>query len=165
MRRELLAVAAIMLISGAMATTANLGWHRLDWIATPSPQPPVVNGHPASTKPAGPTVDQILAHLENGTAHFVDAREPHEYADGHLRGATFLPQSAVYEKVEDMLSMVPIEEKIIVYCGGPDCHAAEDVAAVLREYNYADVEVYISGWEEIETSGRFDECIVMEEDP
>jgi len=159
MRRDLSTILAVLLLSCGMAVAANLGWHNLDWIRR------VTHAEPVSTaqdkkSPIGLTAAQVLEHLANGTACFVDAREAHEYTDGHLRGAAHLPASAVYEKIEDIIAVISTEEKVIVYCGSRECESGHEVAEVLRQYNFIDVELYANGWEEIESSCKFDDCIV-----
>ena len=110
------------------------------------------------------TADQVHEFFRSGTARFVDAREAKEYAEGHLNGAINLPSAAVYEKIGDVTSVVGSEEKVIVYCGGKTCESAKTVAGVLRtDFHYTDVMIYESGWEEITSCGKFEDCIVTGE--
>ncbi len=160
MRRDLTVLLLILLASTGLAATANLGWHEIPWIRTVTPRPD-------TDEPTAPglTADEVVEHLHNETAIFIDAREDHDYALGHLCDAIHLPSSAVYDNIERVSTMVPLERKLIVYCGGGDCKASHDVARVLREFDYEDIEIYDNGWEEIESSGRFEAFILMGESP
>ena len=165
MRRDPPIVLVIMLISAGVAAAANVGWHKLDWVReSHPPKVSTVREDPAKT-PTGLTAEQVLAHLQDGTACFVDAREEHEFVDVRLDVALHLPSSAVYEKIDDILSMIPVEKKLIVYCGGGECEASHIVAEVLREYEYNNVEIYEDGWEGIEASGIFNDFIVTGAEP
>jgi rhodanese-related sulfurtransferase len=160
MRRDLFTILGILLLSGTVALAANLGWHKLEWIRQAPPKP-----SPSEQEFAELTAEQVHQHINDRTAFLVDAREEQQYLDGHLRGALHLPSSAVYEMIENVTTVIPLEEKIVVYCGGKDCEASHNVAAVLREYSYTDVQVYTNGWEEIEVSCKFDDCIVAGAEP
>lgn len=164
MRRDISLVLIIIFASCTVAIAANLGWHKLDWIP-PAPPPRKVQEsagqEPNSLKL---TPEQVLDHLTRSTARFVDAREAGEYKGGHLAGALNLPSSAAYRNIDDLASMIPTDEKVIVYCGGTECEASHVVAGVLEEYEFSDVEIYTGGWEEIESSGMFDDWISTEEE-
>src|SRR5438093_807656 len=60
------------------------------------------------------TAEIVLSHLRNGSAHLVDAREDHEWVEGHLRGAIHIPASKIYEHIEKLYQQVPKNEKVIV---------------------------------------------------
>ncbi len=175
MRRDAITILVILLISAVAATAANTSWHGLDWIRRPPAvvhRDPLPNGIPQEGIPQevddetmmheerGPTAELVLEYLHNETACFVDAREHHEFIDGHLRGAFHLPSSAVYDRMDDVISMLPVDGKVIVYCGGGGCEASDTVRDVLIEYGYADVEIYDNGWEGVMATDTFDEFIV-----
>lgn len=185
MKRDLLMILSILGISAGAAVASNVGWHRLDWIRqAPTTQtngsdggtivpPPASGQHTEGQEQAvgtaeqpanGLTADQVLQHLRLGTARFIDSRKASEYAEGHLGGAINLPSEAIYEKIDNVLSVVGTEEKVIVYCGGATCDAATHVANALRDdFHFADVTVYTSGWEEIVSCGKFENCLTTGE--
>ncbi|MBI5762498.1 MAG: rhodanese-like domain-containing protein [Planctomycetes bacterium] len=109
---------------------------------------------PAPAAPAaGPlTAEDVLLHLKNGSARFVDAREQHEWVEGHFRSAIHIPASAIYANIDRIVREVPPNEKIIVYCGGGDCEASHHVADALKnDFKYQDVTVYVKGWQEVDS--------------
>ncbi|MBN2560712.1 MAG: rhodanese-like domain-containing protein [Phycisphaerae bacterium] len=118
-----------------------------------------------AAEPAALTIELVHEYWRSETARFVDAREEREYVEGHLLGSTFLPASAVYERIESVTTMIQPDEKVIVFCAGNGCEAAHIVADVLQnDFHYTDVLVYEGGWEEILSSGKFNDCLVVGED-
>lgn len=71
-----------------------------------------------------PEVDvaELAAQLKAG-APLVDVREPHEYEEAHVPGATLIPLDTVTERVDE----VPTEGTVYVICamGGRSRRAAE----------------------------------------
>ena len=57
------------------------------------------------------TVEEAKQMLEDG-AHIVDVREPHEYQDGHVPGASLIPVNSVFDRREEL----PKEGKLIFVC-------------------------------------------------
>src|ERR1043166_5800510 len=170
--RHLPTMLCVLLLSSAVAAVVNktratpMPWLREPRAVVPksdpvpvnpSPQKPGPSSQPVSpTPPPAPTsttmtADIVLTHLKNRTAHLVDAREDHEWVDGHLRGAIHIPASAIYDNISRILQQVPPTEKVIVYCGGGQCEASHHVAdALSNDFHFTDVSIYTKGWEEIE---------------
>ncbi|MEK6644690.1 MAG: rhodanese-like domain-containing protein [Planctomycetota bacterium] len=109
---------------------------------------------PTPAPPAATTMsaEDVLDHLKNGTARFVDAREPHEWVEGHFRGAIHIPASAIYANIDRVVREVPPHEKLIVYCGGGDCEASHHVAdALTNDFKFQNVVIYTKGWQEVDS--------------
>ena len=53
---------------------------------------------------------EVLAKLNNGTAYLIDVREPHEFADSHITGATHMPLSQF-----DPGAVTPSEDKTLIF--------------------------------------------------
>lgn len=122
---------------------------------------PTAADHTTEAEGGWVLIDEVLEDLANGTAFFIDAREAGDYAEGHLRGAVHLPSSAIYENIDSVYNQgVDIQGKVVVYCGGGDCEASHNVAdALQRDFRFTNVLIYKSGWEEVESSGRFGEFV------
>lgn len=164
-------MAIILLIS----TAASIGANRLRerpvvWFPDDKPlnrsivKPPVQPGNTSSSTTTAVAegeiaIDVVLKHLAEGTARFVDAREPHEYDAGHLAGSIHLPSSAAYANMDRVTSQVSPDELIIVYCTGGECEASHTVQKALAEYGFNNVVIYVKGWDEITSSGRFGDYI------
>ncbi len=98
------------------------------------------------------SAEDVLDHLKNSTARFVDAREDHEWVEGHFRGAIHIPASAIYANIDRVVREVPPHEKIIVYCGGGDCEASHHVAdALTNDFKFQNVVIYSKGWQEVDS--------------
>jgi rhodanese-related sulfurtransferase len=95
------------------------------------PKPPVIKD-----KADISIADAAALHTNgDGLTFFIDAREPHEFFAGHIEGSMSIPASVLRrgrpQKVADNLPEIPV---VVVYCGGGDCHASEDVADFLRQW-------------------------------
>ena len=58
------------------------------------------------------TVHELNAALTEGPAVVIDVREPHEYADGHVPGATPMPLMTVPQRVDEM----PTDRTVYIVC-------------------------------------------------
>lgn len=98
------------------------------------------------------TLDEFRTHLKSGTAVIVDARAPKDFRKGHVTGAINLPsgeETAYFAKFQKDASP---DQLVIVYCGGPDCPAGDNVATFLTSHGYTNVRVYTPGWQELSKS-------------
>jgi 3-mercaptopyruvate sulfurtransferase SseA len=172
MRSQIATVIVILTAGSGVALATNLLRNPpLDLIRgelPPIPPKPDPTPRPDGTarekgKPhTGPTADEVIAHLKDGTARFIDARETKEFAAGHLRGAINLPSSAIYDHIEAVYHQVQPNDKVIVYCGGGDCEASHNVAdALRRDFQYKDVTIYVTGWEGVEKVEGFKPFVVI----
>ncbi|MFH1419797.1 MAG: rhodanese-like domain-containing protein [Planctomycetota bacterium] len=181
MRRDCLQIVVALLISSGVAAAANVGWHKMEWLRAPLDAPgdssdvtttqPVPGGerrngvgHGDAHKDETIGYEVVLQHLREGTASFIDARSPEEYAEAHFRGALNLPSNAIYENIDEVTGQVLPDDLVIVYCGGGGCEASVNVSDALRRYyQYTRVVIYENGWEEIETMlDEFSDCLEVE---
>jgi rhodanese-related sulfurtransferase len=72
------------------------------------------------------TVHVLRSTLEAGENVVIDVREPHEYADGHVPGASLVPLATVPEHVDGL----PTDRPVYVVCavGGRSAQAAAFLA-------------------------------------
>ncbi|MFQ5430533.1 MAG: rhodanese-like domain-containing protein [Phycisphaerae bacterium] len=188
MRSTLLTVAGLLVLGSAAALVANTTWYHIPWLREPMvivdqshpipertpPQSENDLGHdskpapqhdapeaPPRARPGFILIDDVLSALADGSARFIDAREARDYDEGHLRGAIHLPSSAIYKNIDNVFNLgVMADDRVIVYCGGGECEASHNVADELRRsFNFTNVLIYEKGWEEIESSGRFNDYI------
>ncbi|MDQ7782529.1 MAG: rhodanese-like domain-containing protein [Desulfomonilaceae bacterium] len=78
---------------------------------------------------------------------FVDTRTREEYSEGHVKRALFLP---AYEKEEQFLTVEPLlteDSLLILYCHGPECEMAEQVAGFLVQLGYKKLAIMSAGYE------------------
>jgi rhodanese-related sulfurtransferase len=79
--------------------------------------------------------------------HFVDAREPELYAEGHIPGSCNIPFERV-AKYADSLKTLPKSDLLLLYCEGRECHQSHDLAEYLLANGWQRVAVYGGGWAE-----------------
>jgi rhodanese-related sulfurtransferase len=101
------------------------------------------------------TLAEAKERFDNGTGFFVDARSGEEFQKGHILNAYSLPEEVFEERIDEVRITFPDSEEfiIIVYCGGEECIASEKLAEQLRQSGYANVRVFIGGWNEWKKAG------------
>jgi rhodanese-related sulfurtransferase len=93
----------------------------------------------------------ITDYLNRSDVLFVDARTRAEFAEGHIPGSFNLPVGEVDNLVFDFMDLHPQDMELVIYCSGPECHDAPDLAKILTEYGYQNIKVYwngMSGWKQ-----------------
>jgi rhodanese-related sulfurtransferase len=85
---------------------------------------------------------------ENGKVVFVDARFPRDYEQGHIPGAISLPIDAPPSERAAVLSRIPRDREIVVYCQSQGCHFKDVVATCLIREGFARVSMFPGGWVE-----------------
>jgi len=127
-----------------------------------------IEGEPAREKlgPGEVGAGYVLKCLESNSACFVDARSAEEYAGAHLKGALSVPSEAIYAHA-DVISLIPPDHLVIVYCGGDECEASHNVAdALRRDFACGNVYIHRGGWAEMEAlSEQFGPYMVMGDEP
>ena len=87
-------------------------------------------------------------------ALIVDAREPAEYAAGHIPGAINLPYDEVVGDPERLDAVDSGGRPIICYCGGGSCEVSIHLAeALVYQSGKKRVLVFMGGWPEWEAAG------------
>jgi len=98
-----------------------------------------------------PKVDSLLAMedafslWESRQAIFLDAREPNEYAEGHIPGAINFPFEEWDQYWADIQTKIKPESKLVCYCGGLDCEASLDMARELKFQGYPNAYIFFGG--------------------
>ncbi len=77
----------------------------------------------------------------------MDARTGQRYAQGHIAGALLLNNESWDDLVPKFLDAWDPDKKVVVYCDGGGCDAAEEIAGRMRrELQLHDVYVLKGGW-------------------
>lgn len=91
------------------------------------------------------TVMGLYMKRKKNNVHFVDAREPKLFGEGHIPGAVNIP----FEHVAEQEAIaIPKSDLVVIYCDGGDCHLSKDLAAYMNEGGWKRVAVYEGGWAE-----------------
>jgi len=104
---------------------------------------------PATTGRHDITLDEFRGHVNNQSAIIVDAREPKHFNKGHVRGAINIPAGDEDAYMAKFRKDVGSNDLIIVYCGGPDCPAGDNVATYLNTQGFTNLRVYKPGWQQL----------------
>jgi rhodanese-related sulfurtransferase len=100
-----------------------------------------------------PLIDEKTAYMlfgSEGTV-FVDTRKREDYAERHVQGAVFLTPEEKEEQFSAVQPLLPEEARLILYCYGPECEMAEQVADFLAQLGYNNMMIMSAGfhaWEE-----------------
>lgn len=92
------------------------------------------------------TLEQIREYSRSGTAAFIDARPPDQFASGHIRGAINVPAGQVDSYLPRVEQNVSRDQLIVIYCGGPTCGSSDMVSEKLAAQGYSNIRVYSEGW-------------------
>jgi molybdopterin/thiamine biosynthesis adenylyltransferase/rhodanese-related sulfurtransferase len=92
---------------------------------------------------------QAREEIERGEAVLLDTREPHEYAEAHLEGATLVPPATVAERIGELVP--DRSQRVILYCrtGNRSARAADQLQELGYE-NVANVAGGIVAWQELD---------------
>ncbi len=105
-------------------------------------------------RPIQVQIAKVKAFFDAKAAMIVDAREPAEYAEGHIPGAINMPYDQVVTDPERLEKFDAQGKPIIVYCGGGTCELSMNLGYALVNAGQKKVLVYMGGWPEWSTSGN-----------
>jgi rhodanese-related sulfurtransferase len=114
------------------------------------------SGLPAVPDVGRPMKIQLAAakrFFDADAALFVDAREPADYAAGHVRGAVNLPFDESVTDPERLEKLDSGGKPIIVYCGGGGCEVSIELAEALVGAGHTKVLVDEGGFPEWGSAG------------
>jgi rhodanese-related sulfurtransferase len=99
------------------------------------------------------SLEEARAKLDRGEVLFLDARDPADFQEAHIKGALNLPVRHLDLYYPKMKNALPKDAEIVVYCESPECNASLYLAEELIALGYVRIEVMLGGWEEWEDSG------------
>lgn len=82
---------------------------------------------------------------DSAQAFFIDARPPHVFAAGHIQGAINITEQTLDDNLFDLMDRAS-QTKIVLYCTGPECPEAMELAELIVENDIKPVYVYTGGW-------------------
>lgn len=99
------------------------------------------------------TLEQARGLYQSGVM-FVDARAGAEYEAGHIQGALWLPLEAMNGGARPAaLDVLDPGAKVVIYCGGGDCHASHDLAIRLNALGFKNCYVLKAGFPAWQSAG------------
>lgn len=98
-------------------------------------------------------LDQALAKFQSTEIVFIDAREPEDFALGHIPGAVNFPFDWYDEYADSVLPDLDKGREIVTYCGGADCELSLYMGRQLRTEGYEKVTIFFGGYEAWQEAG------------
>lgn len=81
--------------------------------------------------------------------HFmIDARTAESYAKGHIGKAVNFYGGEAEMLIPQMLSTVPRDRVILIYCDGGECELSHHIADALKQFGFGPMYIYTGGWAE-----------------
>lgn len=78
---------------------------------------------------------------------FVDARRRDEFEAGHVQNAFWMPADALTGgKRSEAMDFLVQDQPIVIYCGGGECDASKNVAALLQNGGYQQCLIMTDGY-------------------
>ena len=74
------------------------------------------------------------------------SRKCMDYAKSHVKGATCLPPDDVEQRFPSVEPLIPSDNRVILYCYGPECDMAEKVGEFLAQMGYKNMLIMSSGF-------------------
>jgi rhodanese-related sulfurtransferase len=90
---------------------------------------------------------------DSGKAVFVDARSYEAFIDGHIKNAVSIPTNQFFEFIDHFKTKYPSTIPVITYCSGRECNDSHELAQYFIGEGYANVKVFIDGYQEWKTKG------------
>jgi rhodanese-related sulfurtransferase len=102
-----------------------------------------------------PLVDEkeALTYLDDPATTFVDTRKAEHYEEGHVKGSVSLPAREAEERFPLVQPLLPEENRIVLYCYGPECEDAEHVAEFLAQLGYKKMAIMSPGFPQWKKAG------------
>ena len=91
-------------------------------------------------------LDQAKQLWHRSAALFLDAREPADYAAGHIGNALNLPAQSFAQHFGKIAPLLTRESPLILYCDGPDCELSHRLRESLRQLGYTNTHLLFNGW-------------------
>lgn len=101
---------------------------------------------PADKMPEGHITVEQAQRLYNEGAVFVDARKKELYVEGHVPQAFRADMASFRGREPAIVSMVPKEMVLVVYCGGGNCDESEHVAQLLDASGFKTIYIMHDGF-------------------
>ena len=99
------------------------------------------------------TTAQAKTLFDEGTT-FLDARLAREYAAEHIRFALHLDSNELGSpEASAVLSKLTPTQRLVIYCGGGDCHASHNLAIFLQQAGYTSLHIFKDGFPAWKTAG------------
>jgi len=142
----------IIVFSSLLAVAVNLASsNRIpfkgNWPSIISTDSVAVPPSAAEGDPEFITLDEAAAKYQSDKTIFIDARDPEDYAYGHISGSINIPYDYIDDYM-DMLRAIPKDRDVIIYCSGTECELSLFLGRDMQYEGYEKIFVFYGGWRE-----------------
>jgi rhodanese-related sulfurtransferase len=81
-----------------------------------------------------------------GAAFFLDARDPADFAAGHIGNALNLPAQSFAQHFGEVAPMFAPNSELVVYCDGKECELSRRLRESLLQLGYTNTHQLANGW-------------------
>lgn len=99
------------------------------------------------------TLDDAVAKYQSADVVFIDARDPEDYAYGHIRRAINIPFDYLDDYWEGVIASLERTGDYVVYCSGSECETSLHLGRFLCDLEFENVTVFYGGWHEWQNNG------------
>lgn len=110
------------------------------------------NEESGPVKPKAVSYAQVKKLLADPSVMVIDARNEHEFAEGHLPRARNIFAMEFEQYIPELIGMNK-DIRIIVYCGGGQCELSHEVSNNLIGLGFKKVYIYLGGWDDWKKNG------------
>jgi len=139
----LLRAAIIAVLASAVGLGLNVvSSNPIPWVYVPPDEVELTGGVKVTL------IDEKEArkHLEEEGTVFIDSRHKDDYDKQHVKGALFLAPDTKEEQFIAVQPLMPEDARLILYCYGPQCDMAEEVAKFLVQFGYKKMMIMTAGF-------------------
>jgi rhodanese-related sulfurtransferase len=129
---------ALVLLGAGMGLAANQ--------ISPRGLPLITPPKPASKANEFITLDHAKQLWYGGAALFLDAREPADYAAGHIANALNLPAQSFAQHFGVIAPLLTPDSEMVLYCDGAECELSHRLRENLRQLGYTNTLLFSNGW-------------------
>lgn len=135
------------IIIAVLASVVGLGLNvvsskPLPWVYVPPNEVELAGG----VKVALIDEKEARKHFEEDGTVFIDSRHKDDYDKQHVKGALFLTPDTKEEQFVAVQPLMPEDARLILYCYGPQCDMAEEVAKFLVQLGYKHMMIMSAGF-------------------
>jgi rhodanese-related sulfurtransferase len=142
---------AVLGVASVLAVLVNaFRPDRLPWVIRPA-ESTNPGENPDLAKEVSISLEEVRKYLADGSATFVDARNPEEFVKGHLALAVNIPAAGKESYMNRALEMVPREGPVVIYCEGGECESSNIIFEFLFRLGFRKENLWIfkPGWERL----------------
>lgn len=109
---------------------------------------------PDAGRPVQIEIGALKRYFDANAALIIDARDPEDYAEGHIAGAINVPYDHALSDPAGLQALDTGGRPIITYCGGGTCEVSLTVAEELFFAGHNRIAVYTGGFSEWAEAGH-----------